>query len=149
MLLLWNARGADSREGRYFRELGRTLSIVLLLTFAVCGMHQPPQKKLPMEKIYVDSLSVLEPEKAGKPLRIQVKGYLPNPAYVFDHFQVEVVADTVRITPWAQYDPDKIVIQITIPFEKICTVKKLKSGKYRIEAIGRDKRVAAFAVVRK
>lgn len=101
------------------------------------------ERRSDLQKIYVDAVEAPQAVVAGDRFSVKVQGNLPNPAYMFERFDVAVKNDVIEITPLAKHDPEKIVIQVLVPFEEVCEVKNLKPGTYQIKVIGRSEPVVA------
>ncbi|MCH8954075.1 hypothetical protein IIA28_01965 [candidate division KSB1 bacterium] len=116
------------------------ISLVVLFAMLNCTTSKngvPMQDSERLEKIYVDKVdsgpSISEAEK----LQVSVSGNLPSPAYTFERFDVKVKGKVVEIIPLAKFDADKMVVQVLVPFQEVCSVENLKPGTYNIQVHGR------------
>jgi len=82
---------------------------------------------------YIDDATCGETISSGERLEVTVKGNLPSPAYSFEGFDVKVKGDVIEISPLANYEPDKLVAQVLVPFEEVCRVENLKPGTYDLK----------------
>ena len=85
-----------------------------------------------LQKIFLDEMPKVFSLAAQENVTLHVTGNLPSGAYKFDHTQVEVRGRVIEITPWAQYDPNVMAIQMLIPFTDSVAVGPLAPGKYEI-----------------
>ncbi|RMF68159.1 MAG: hypothetical protein D6743_03795 [Calditrichaeota bacterium] len=111
-----------------------------------CRSHDGPvstSRKSMLQKIYVEKVETAGVAAAKKSLKLKVVGNLPSPAYQFQRFDVKVKGRVIEITPLATYDANKVVTQVLVPFEEICTVDRLKPGSYEVKVYGRGKAVLA------
>lgn len=96
-------------------------------------------KSKDMEVVPVKSVKIHRKNKRLRRAELLVYGYLPTPAYEFDHIHVHVQEDEIKITPWAQRDPEKIVIQISVPFHERCKIKGLQTHQiYKVRVEGSE-----------
>lgn len=135
----------------------RILLLFLLASLSVYGFEEGcranhkdetpstrTSKKAMLQQVYVEDIEVQTGTlEAGDTLRVVVRGSLPSPAYTFEQFDVHVKEDTITVTPLARHDPDKLVTQVLVPFEEVCSVPDLKSGSYAVVAAGRTSQVSA------
>ena len=103
----------------------------------------PMERTSDLQKVYVDPVEPQQVVAATDQLKVTVQGNLPSPAYKFERFDVTVKKDVIEITPLAQHDPDKVVIQVLVRFAQVCEVKNLKPGIYQIKVNGRGDQVVA------
>lgn len=96
-----------------------------------------------LQKIYIEEIDSKQVIAKTEELEVIVKGNLPNPAYTFDHFEVQVKGNVIEITPLAKYDAGKLVAQVLVPFEEVCRVENLKPGTYEVKVNGRVQTVKA------
>jgi hypothetical protein len=101
-----------------------------------------------LQTIYVDTVAPETNVVKGGELKVKIEGNLPNPAYAFDRFDVEVKGNVIEITPLAKHESGKIVMQVLVPFEHICEVKNLKAGTYEIRVVSRGEPVVSKEKVR-
>ena len=101
-----------------------------------------------MQRIYIDSFDCRELISNNETLEVNIRGNLPRPAYTFNRFEIEVTDGEIRITPLANYNSDKMVAQMLVPFEKTCTVENLKAGAYEVSVIGRGRASAQTRKIR-
>ena len=85
-----------------------------------------------LQKIYLEEMPQALALPAGENTALRVAGNLPSGAYKYDHTQVEVKGRTIEITPWAQYDPNVMAIQMLIPFVDSVAVGPLAPGEYQV-----------------
>jgi len=85
-----------------------------------------------LQKVYVDEVPKALSLAAQTQTKLHVAGNLPSGAYKFDHTQVEVRGRVITLTPWAQYDPNVMAIQMLIPFSDSVAVGPLVPGEYEI-----------------
>ncbi|MGH7599417.1 MAG: hypothetical protein ACREOI_23940 [bacterium] len=93
-----------------------------------------------LHQVYIDA----PPKTAkivGRKATIQVSGHLPNPAYKLDHFAVKVRGKVIEVTPLAQHDPGKIVVQMLVPFIDSVEVEVPEAGEYTVRVLGRSQAV--------
>jgi hypothetical protein len=100
------------------------------------------EKKNDLQKVYVDAVDP-HVETSADEVKVKVAGNLPNPSYNFERFDIAVKDDVIEITPLATQNAEKVVIQVLVPFERVCEVKNLKPGKYRIKVVGRGDEVVS------
>lgn len=94
---------------------------------------QPPRTLMKtdnLQKVYLDEMPKAFALAAQQKTVLKVTGNLPSGAYKFDHTQVEVKDMVVEITPWAQYDPNVMAIQMLIPFADSVMIGPLPPGEY-------------------
>ncbi|MFQ5676926.1 MAG: hypothetical protein ACE5G1_13600 [bacterium] len=96
-----------------------------------------------LEKIYVDEIDSKGTVAGSEKLDLTIRGNLPSPAYTFERFDVKVDGKTIKVTPLARYDSSKLVAQMLVPFENICTVENLKAGTYEVRVYGRGDKVVS------
>jgi hypothetical protein len=85
-----------------------------------------------LQKVYLDETPKALASAAQQKTKLHVTGNLPSGAYKYDHTQVEVKGRVIEITPWAQYDPDVMAIQMLIPFADSVEVGPLAPGEYEV-----------------
>jgi len=90
-----------------------------------------------LQKIYVSEIKPAGISAEAGRLQVTVLGNLPSPAYTFERFDVAVKGHTIEITPLATYEHGKMVAQVLVPFEEVCTVENLKAGDYAVRVHGR------------
>lgn len=133
-------KGDGMKSSKIFKTfLFVTFYMTLLLILIGCtkSQNQAPSEKTMMQKIYVEEIDSQKVIAKTEELQVIVKGNLPNPAYTFDHFDVQVKDNVIEITPLAKYDAGKIVAQVLVPFEEVCKVENLKPGTYEIKVNSR------------
>jgi len=116
------------------------ISLVILFVMLNCTTSKngvPMQDSDNLEKIYVDKVDFDQSISEAKKLHVNVSGNLPSPAYTFERFDVKVKGKVVEIIPLAKFDADKMVIQVLVPFQEVCSVENLKPGTYDIQVHGR------------
>ncbi len=116
------------------------ISLVILFVMLNCTTSKngvPMQDSDNLEKIYVDKVDSDQSISEAKKLHVNVSGNLPSPAYTFERFDVKVKGKVVEIIPLAKFDADKMVIQVLVPFQEVCSVENLKAGTYNIQVHGR------------
>jgi hypothetical protein len=91
-----------------------------------------------LQKVYLTEMPKTLTLAAQQQITLPVAGNLPSGAYKFDHTQVEVKGRVIEITPWAQYDPNVMAIQMLIPFADSVEVGPLAPGDYEIRFIERS-----------
>ena len=116
--------------------------ISLTVLFAICNCTTSQnsgavQDSDRLEKIYVDNVNSDQSISEATKLQINISGNLPSPAYTFERFEVKVKGKTIEIIPLAKFDATKMVIQVLVPFQEVCTVENLKPGTYNIQVHGR------------
>jgi hypothetical protein len=115
------------------------LFIIIATIFAVC---KPSGERIDqsegrmkvasgLQKAIVDSFTVAESPKMGA-VEILLSGQLPSPAYTIERVDVKRNGKVVEITPWMRYDPNKIVIMMTIPYTHRVSVEGLDEKTYTI-----------------
>jgi hypothetical protein len=72
-------------------------------------------------------------------VKLKILGTLPNPAYDIHHVETNIESDEIVIIPWAIHDPNKVVIQMIVSFEKEVEIKGLKKGTYTLIVKGSEK----------
>ncbi len=77
----------------------------------------------------VDSMTVTRENGA---VSVLLHGMLPNPAYALERVDVDVQNNVVNLLPWMSHDPNKIVIQMTVPFEHNVDIGTLDLPDYTI-----------------
>jgi len=125
-------------------RVAKWLSLIIL--FIGCTAHKnstPTERKDMLQTIYVDTVAPETNVVKGGDLKVKIEGNLPNPAYTFDRFDVEVKGDVIEITPLAKHESGKIVTQALVPFEHVCEVKNLKPGTYEIKVVSRGEPVVS------
>jgi hypothetical protein len=85
-----------------------------------------------LQKVYLDKIASAWSSSAQQKTTLPITGNLPSGAYKFDHTQVEIKGRIIEITPWAQYDPNVMAIQMLIPFTDSVAVGPLPPGEYEI-----------------
>ena len=116
------------------------ISLVVLFAMLNCTTSKngvPMQDSERLEKIYVDKVDFGPSISEGEKLQVNVSGNLPSPAYTFERFDVKVKGKVVEIIPLAKFDADKMVVQVLVPFQEVCSVENLKAGTYNIQVHGR------------
>ncbi len=103
--------------------------VVLGISFCASEKTQSGVENQTMQNISIDSVKVTEmiPDKGR--IVVSIKGFLPNPAYEIQKIKVTIDKNKIQITPHVFHDPNKVVIQMTIPFEKKVVVSGLKEKK--------------------
>lgn len=119
-----------------------TCLILLIALFAISSCRTskngvPMQGSDRLQKIYVDKVDSESSISEAEKLQVNVSGNLPSPAYTFERFDVKVKGQVVEIIPLAKFDADKLVAQVLVPFQEVCSVQNLKTGTYNIEVRGR------------
>lgn len=115
------------------------LFIIIAAIFAVCkpSGERIDQSEVRMkaasglQKVIVDSFTVAESEKMGA-VEVLLSGQLPSPAYTIERVDVKRRGKVIEITPWMRYDPNKIVIMMTIPYTRRVSVEGLDEKTYTI-----------------
>ncbi|RMD91224.1 MAG: hypothetical protein D6813_07990 [Calditrichaeota bacterium] len=105
------------------------------------GKREKPVEGKNLQKIYVEEITPETVKIVGKTVQIKIRGHLPSPAYEFERFDIQVKDHVIEITPLAKYDPTKIVAQMLVPFEQVCTLKNLKPDTYEVKISGRTQTV--------
>ncbi|RPI00984.1 MAG: hypothetical protein EHM72_07660 [Calditrichaeota bacterium] len=77
-----------------------------------------------LQQAVVDSFQIMPAADEG--LEVRIFGILPSPAYTLDHVHVKKSGTSIEITPWMQYDPNKIVIMVTIPYQETISIGKVE-----------------------
>ncbi|MDZ7289771.1 MAG: hypothetical protein ONB44_06915 [candidate division KSB1 bacterium] len=90
-----------------------------------------------LDQVYVEAPPAIV-EISGHRATFQVSGHLPNPAYKLDHLAVTVRGKIIEITPLAQHDPNKIVVQMLVPFTESVEVEVPAPGEYTVRVLGRS-----------
>jgi uncharacterized protein (DUF2249 family) len=128
---------------------GKILNKALLSVLAI-ALHQnvfaSADKETAMKNkpeyyhLSVDSVKIDTTESAKGRVTVTVYGVLPNPSYQFDHFDIVRDGNLITITPLATHDPNKIVIQLIIPYKEKCQIKYDQKGKnWKININGSNK----------
>lgn len=84
-----------------------------------------------LQKAIVDSFTVADSKKE-KAVDVLLSGQLPSPAYTIERVDVKRRGQVIEITPWMRYDPNKIVIMMTIPYTHRVSVDGLNEKSYTI-----------------
>ncbi|MCH8872331.1 hypothetical protein IH824_06095 [candidate division KSB1 bacterium] len=114
--------------------------LVILLAMLNCTTSKngvPVKDSDTLEKIYIDKVDSDQSISEAEKLQVRVSGNLPSPAYTFERFDVKVKGKVVEIIPLAKFDADKMVVQVLVPFQEVCSVENLKPGTYNIQVHGR------------
>ncbi|MFQ5641869.1 MAG: hypothetical protein ACE5IR_28165 [bacterium] len=99
-----------------------------------------------LQKIYLNKIDPADIVSEPKKFEVTITGNLPSPAYTFERFDVKVTGNVIEVTPLAKYDPDKMVAQMLVSFNSVCTVENLKPGTYEMKVYGRDKTVVGTQI---
>lgn len=91
-----------------------------------------------LQKVYLDEMPNVFTLATQQKTTLPVTGNLPSGAYKFDHTQIEVKGRVIEVTPWAQYDPNVMAIQMLIPFTDSVEVGPLPPGEYEIRFSARS-----------
>ena len=116
------------------------ISLIVLSAMLNCTTSKngvPVKDSNTLEKIYVDKVDSEQSISEAEKLQVNVSGNLPSPAYVFERFDVKVKGKVIEIIPLAKFDADKMVVQVLVPFQEVCSVENLKPGTYNIQVHGR------------
>jgi len=129
----------------YLIKIGYPAFMLVVLGISSCASEkaQSDMEIKALQNISVDSVKVIEmiPDKGQ--IVVSIKGVLPNPAYEIQKIDTRIDKGKIQIFPHVYHDPNKVVIQMMIPFEKKVVVSGLlKKKKYEI-------RVANKVYVRK
>lgn len=120
---------------------------VALLVFCLACSQEPVREAGPqsgdaelvkLEKVYLESATLLPGISRDDEVQIVVKGNLPNPAYKIRKFAVDVKGTTIEITPLADYNRNIIAVQTLVPFADTLKVKVTKTGLHQIRVHGRN-----------
>lgn len=82
-----------------------------------------------LQGVSVDSVKVIEMMPDKGEIVISIKGILPNPAYEIKKIETRIDKGKIQIIPHVYHDPNKVVIQMMIPYEKKVVVSGLKKKK--------------------
>ena len=92
--------------------------------------------------VRVDSVKVKGTSGLFGRATLMVYGILPSPAYELITIETMIIEDEIVLKPLAKHDPEKIVIQITVPFEEKIKVKGLERKKtYQVIVQGQESTV--------
>ena len=116
--------------------------VSLIALFAICNCTTSQnsgavQYSDRLEKVYVDKVDSDQSISEAEKLQVHISGNLPSPAYTFERFDVKLKGKAIEITPLAKFDATKMVVQVLVPFQEVCSVKNLKPGTYSIQVRGR------------
>lgn len=137
-----NDNSTGLKSGR--RQVRGLIALLAMLSGCQSGEQpQPPRAQEPqpqrallkadnLQKVYLDRAPEVFALPAQQKVKLPVTGNLPSGAYQFDHTQVEIKGRVIEITPWAQYDPNVMAIQMLIPFADSVEVGPLAPGEYEI-----------------
>ncbi len=105
--------------------------LIFVLFFACASNHKKVEKEQNQQNLNytIESLSVIKKNSDDKSAFFLLKGILPNPAYSVKEIKISLEGDTISILPVIHHDPNKIVIQMAIPFEKEIKVENIKRCK--------------------
>lgn len=107
---------------------------VFLLASCASKKAQSDMKIKASQNISIDSVKVIETIPDKGQIVISIKGVLPNPAYEIQKIETRIDKGKIQIIPHVYHDPNKVVIQLMIPFEKKVVVSGLvKKKKYEIK----------------
>ena len=110
-------------------DMFKLLLIVSVLLVACASNHLKPEENSPLSQNYtVESLSVVQKNSDEKTAIFLIKGVLPSPAYSVKEIKIDYKDNFVTFLPVIIHDPNKIVIQMAIPFEKEIKVKNIKNA---------------------
>ena len=90
-----------------------------------------------LEMVYVDKVDSDQSISEAEKLQVNISGNLPSPAYTFERFAVKLKGKAIEIIPLAKFDATKMVVQVLVPFQEVCSVENLKPGTYNILVRGR------------
>ncbi len=116
------------------------ISLVVLFAMLNCTTSKngvPVKDSNRLEKIYVDKVDSDQSISGAEKLQVNISGNLPSPAYTFERFDVKLKGKAIEIIPLAKFDAAKMVVQVLVPFQEVCTVENLKPGTYNIQVHGR------------
>jgi hypothetical protein len=116
--------------------------LIIAAIFAVCrpageNVHQSEvsmQRASELQKAVVDSFAVVDSEKVGA-VDILLAGQLPSPAYNIERVDVKRRGKVIEITPWMRYDPNKIVIMVTVPYSQRVSLGNLGEQTYTVRVV--------------
>ncbi|MBD3373677.1 hypothetical protein GF406_01470 [candidate division KSB1 bacterium] len=92
--------------------------------------------------VRIDSVQVKGTSGLFGRATLMVYGILPSPAYELFTIETTIQKDEIVLKPLAKHDPEKIVIQITVPFQEKIKVKGLKRKMtYQIKVQGQESTV--------
>lgn len=129
-------------------------NLLLVTTLVMTGSCTSAKNGTPtadsgmLEKIYVDEVDSKGAVARTEKLELTIKGNLPSPAYTFERFDVKVDGKTITVTPLAKHDSSKLVAQVLVPFDNVCTVENLKAGTYEVRVYGRGDKVVRFKKIK-
>jgi ADP-ribose pyrophosphatase YjhB (NUDIX family) len=135
--------GDDALEARFFDFATLPENIAFRIHRNILGAlknelakNAAPVTPRDLHKVYIDEQSV-QVQITGRKATIRVSGNLPNPAYKLDHVAITLQDKVIEVTPLAQYDPEKIVAQVLVPFTDTVEVEVPKAGNYAVRVLGR------------
>ena len=102
----------------------------LLFLLTCASKHKKPEvdAHTSSAKNYtIESVTELSQNISKKTATFLVKGILPSPAYSINKIEIEEKDGDVFLTPIIVHDPNKIVIQMAIPFEEKVEIKEIPS----------------------
>ena len=116
--------------------------VSLIVLFAICNCTTSKnggavQDSDRLQKVYVDKVDSDQSISGAEKLQVNISGNLPSPAYTFERFDVKLKGKVIEIIPLAKFDAAKMVVQVLVPFQEVCTVENLKPGTYNIQVHGR------------
>jgi hypothetical protein len=97
-----------------------------------------------LQKAIVDSFTINDSKKE-KAVDVLLAGQLPSPAYTIERVDVKRRGRVIEITPWMRYDPNKIVIMMTIPYTERVSVEDLDEKEYTIR-VADEKQIRSLQV---
>ena len=106
----------------------KILLILPALLIACASNHKKAEENSQLKQNYtIESLSVVQKNSDEKAAVFLLKGILPSPAYSVKEIKIDYKDNLITFLPVISHDPNKIVIQMAIPFEKELMVKNIKS----------------------
>lgn len=106
----------------------RQLFLIAVLTAFACHSNNtlPEEDRMETKNYSLESFEVVEKSGTEKKAIFLLKGYLPNPAYSLRDVKIERQGEKVVVVPEIDYDPNKVVIQVAVPFEKKVVIDKIE-----------------------
>ena len=124
------------------------ISLVLFL-FSGCNLITPLEETTDnFESIYIENVTVPDSVFLDQPFDITVTGYLPDPSWVFDHFELLDLQNNLTIKPIGKQDlTNEVFLQMLVSFEENAVFTPIRKGLLSIKVIGKNKTIRKTVII--
>ena len=130
--------------------MGKLDLLLLSLCFLMigCNLLDANKSRYSYDVLYVDHVEVPDTLHLAQPLKVRVKGTMPDVSWSFDHFEIKAEGFNISIRPIGRKDNEmEMVILILATFDETATIQLTQAGTYQVTLVGRDQDLKASVVV--